>query len=276
MRKPSPVLASLSVLLTLFAIPAIAGAAPLAVTNSGFEDITGETPVNEFTFGALPGWGLYDPDNVTSDGDGPDYYIGTLTPTAPTFFIAGAPEGSRVGIAFNRASTGNGGEYGMQQTLAATLQANTTYTLNVQIGNIASGTATSNEFFNLDGFPGYRIDLMAGTTVLASDNNTLGGSIAEGTFGLSSFNFTPDGSHALLLNQNLGIRLVNLNVVDAGFPAADLEVDFDDVSLDAQAVPEPSVGTSLALAGFALWLVSARRFRAPRLIPVRVVFPRRT
>lgn len=35
----------------------------------------------------------------------------------------------------------------------------------------------------------------------------------------------------------MGIRLVNLNVVDPAFPNSDLEVDFDDVRLDATPAP---------------------------------------
>ena len=85
-------------------------AAPLLVVNPGFEDVSGETPINEFTFGPLSGWDLYDPLSVTTGGEGPTYFIGTLTPFEPdpigsagvyAFFPAGAPEGLRVGIAFS-------------------------------------------------------------------------------------------------------------------------------------------------------------------------------
>jgi len=201
--------------------------------------------VNEFTFGALSGWDLYDPGNITSNGDGPAFFIGTLTPTAPVFLTTGAAEGARVGIAFNRAATGGTGEYGLEQTLSTNLQANTTYTLDVEIGNIASGTAQSNEFFNLDGFPGYRVDILAGGVVVAQDLNALAGTIPEGEFSTSTVMFTTGATHAQL-GQALQIRLVNLNVVDAAFPLADLEVDFDNVRFDATlaAVPEPSTGMS--------------------------------
>ena len=224
-------------------------AALLNVTNAGFEDITGETVVNDFTFGALNGWSLYEePGLDTSNGDGPDFYIGTLTPTGGQFFPGGAAEGSRVGIAFNfegRTNSGNGLEYGFFQSLSDTLQANTQYTVQVEIGNIASGTVLGSTFYNLAGFPGYRVDLMAGTTVLDSDNNSLAGSIAEGAWGTSTVSFTTGASHTNL-GENLGIRLVNLNVTDttdATTTAADLEVDFDNVRLDASAIPEPSTFT---------------------------------
>ena len=232
-------------------------AAPVAVINPGFEDISGETPTNEFTFGPLLGWDLYDPLSITSSGNGPTYFIGTLAPTPPDFFHAGSFEGQRVGIAFNFFGSGGEGEYGMQQTLAETLQPNTVYSLNVAIGNISSGTAQSGTFFNLDGFPGYRVDLLAGGELLATDNSSLSGMIGEGQFMDTNVSFTTGASHAQL-GQNLQIRLVNLNQIDAGFPNADLEVDFDNVRLNATAVPEPATSFLLASIGLA-WLGLRRK-----------------
>ncbi len=244
------------VLLFLTLVASTSNAAPVTVVNSGFEDISGESPSNEFTFGPLNGWGLYDPLSITGGGAGGTYFIGTLTPTAPIFFTSGSPEGQRVGIAFNFFGSGGQGEYGMQQTLAATLQANTAYTLSVEIGNIASGIAQSGGFFDLDGFPGYRVDLLAGGVTLAQDLNSLSGVINEGEFLTSQISFT-SGATPTQLGQNLQIRLVNLNEVDAAFPAADLEVDFDNVRLTATAVPEPT--TTLAAGVCLITLLVKRR-----------------
>lgn len=235
-------------------------AASVAIVNAGFEDISGESPFNEFTFGPLNGWGLYDPGNITDGGDGPTYYIGTLTPTVvgstgdpdPQFFPGGAPEGSRVAIAYNEFGSGGGGEYGLQQTLSHTLQANSTYTLTALIGNIQSGRGVNGTDFNLDGFPGYRVDLMAGSTVL-STTQTINPGIAEGTFELAEWQYTTGASDAEL-GQALTIRLVNLNVVDGSAPTADLEVDFDNITLDVVPVPEPSVILISAVLGMACCL----------------------
>lgn len=218
-----------------------AAAAPVAVVNAGFEDISGESPTNEFTFGPLSGWDLYDPEGITSGGAGATFFIGTLTPFEPdpigspgvySFFDDGAAEGGRVGIAFNFFGSGDQGEYGMVQTLSETLEAYTIYTLEVDVGNIASGTSMGGGFFNLDGLPGYRVDLLAGGELIDQDNNLLFGSIADGQFGMSSFSFSTGAAHAQL-GQALGIRLVNLNEVDPSAPNADLEVDFDNVRFSA-------------------------------------------
>jgi hypothetical protein len=265
------------VAVALASIPSVGLAAPLSVVNPGFEDISGESPVNEFTFGPLNGWGLYDPGTITSGGAGPTYFIGTLTPFEPDpggnpgvyeFFPAGAPEGQRVGIAFSFFGSGGQGEWGMVQTLADTLQPKTRYTLRVRIGNIASGTSVGGGVFPLDGFPGYRVVLLAGGEMLAQDLNSLAGSIPDGEWAESTVEFVT-GVHHDQFDENLEIRLINLNVVDPAYPNSDLEVDFDDVRLDAAPVPEavPAVsvfGGVLLIAGLAAF--GASRLRTARWI----------
>jgi len=227
-------------------------ATTVLVTNPGFEDISGETVVGgDFTFGPLNGWDLYDPDNITGGGTGNTYYIGTLEPPS-TNFPAGAPEGDRVGLAFNRVGSDGEGEYGMQQTLSATLAANTLYTLMIEIGNI-DGTD------NFAGFPGYRIDFQVDNITVASDNNTLAGSIPDGEFRTSTLTYT--SAPTVTAGQSLGIRLVNLNVIDttnASTTASDLEVNFDNIRLDATVIPEPG-SASLIVVSLALLCHRRRR-----------------
>lgn len=224
-------------------------AVPLNVVNPGFEDITGETVVNEFTFGPLNGWDLYDPNGITAGGMGGTYYIGTLTPFEPdpinnpgvyANFPGGAAEGQRVGIAFNFEGSDGQGEYGFEQVLTETLQPSTQYTLQVEIGNITSATSMGGQFFPLEGFPGYRVDLFTEDETglqrnLDSDDNSLAGLIEDGEFGTSTVTFTTGVSHPQF-GEQLGIRLVNLNQLDPDFPQSDIEVDFDDVRLDAATV----------------------------------------
>ena len=217
-----------------------AHAAIVPVANPGFEDTTGQVVFNEFTFGTPTGWSLYDPNAIIPD---PGVFTGTLFPNGVDFFDSPAPEGSRVSILFANNQLG-AGEYGYTQNLAAVVQSNFRYDLSVEVGNIASGTAQSGEFFNLDEFPGYRVELLAGGQVIAQDNNSLAGSIPEGEFRSATVSVTIGASHPLL-GQALGIRLVNLNEIPDGFDAGtspDLEVDFDDVQLDAAIVPETEMG----------------------------------
>ena len=249
---------------TLFATASLspASAAPLAVVNHGFEDITGQTVFNEFTFGTPAGWVQYDPNGLIDDvaGFSGGFFPGTLQPNGVDFFSQTAPEGDRVAILFNEQATGGAGEYGFEQTLSATLQANTNYTLTVEVGDIDSGVATNGAFFDLEGFPGYRIDLLAGGAVIASDNNSLAGSLIEGIFSTATVSIDIGAAHAAL-GQNLGIRLVNLNNPQG---PSDLEVDFDDVQLTATEISEPGV-VALAMLGIlaiGLGRVAARRRQA--------------
>lgn len=239
----------------------------LTVVNAGFEDITGETQVNEFTFGPLNGWQLYDPGSITNGGAGNTYFIGTMTPflidpeNQPgvySYFPGGASEGSRVGIAFNFEGSGGQGDYGMRQVLSSTLQEGLTYTLRVDIGNIGSGFSQANDYYELSGFPGYRVELWAGEFFLARDDNSL--SIIDGQFGTSTVNFTPlNGQDGI--GDNLEIRLISLNLVDPLHTDSDLEVDFDNVRLDAEAVPEPGTVGLLILAAGAM-AVGLRKARS--------------
>jgi hypothetical protein len=68
------------------------------------------------------------------------------------------------------------------------------------------------------------------------DDNSLADSIPEGEFATSTVSILIGASHPRL-GDPLGVRVVNLNVTPAdaepGMPP-DLEVDFDDVRLDAQ------------------------------------------
>ncbi len=229
----------------------------LNVVNPSFEDTSGQTVFNEFTFGTPNGWAIHDPNSITGSAG---VFVGTLEPNGVDFFDTTAPEGVKVGILFNSTREGDG-EYGFEQTLIETLQANTHYTLSVEVGNIGSGFAQNGDFFDLSEFPGYRVELLAGGVVIAQDLNSL--TIPERQWGTSIVEFTTGNSHAQL-GQSLGIRLVNLNQIPAGFIQAtspDLEVDFDDVVLNATAIPEPA---GVVIVVF-YWLLVFRLRRSPRL-----------
>jgi len=241
---PSLSVCSIITALALLVIPLIPSkVAALSVVNQSFEDTTGlGAPFNEFHFGLNPGWDYYDPNNIVSGGNGANgIFTGTLDVAAGSPWFDGntSPDGDRVAILFgygNAASAG-AGEYGLEQTLADSLQANTEYQLQVEVGNIASGFSDNGSYFPLDGFPGYRVELLAGGVVIAQEDSM---AIDEGEFATSVVTFVSGNTHAQL-GQSLGIRLINLNNVTA---PNDVEVDFDDVRLNASPVPIPA----------ALWL----------------------
>jgi hapalindole H/12-epi-hapalindole U/12-epi-fischerindole U synthase len=219
-------------------------AVPVAIVNHGFEEpylggnlpleYAGNVPATAFPVGDPPsGW-------VSYGAVGAPAYVGVLNPglmteePLATYFPNGAPEGNNVALLFFDGHQG-GAEFGIEQTLSATLEARTRYTLTVEVGNIASGVSVvepyaSFGFFDLRGFPGYRIDLLAGELVIGSDNNTL--LPEEGEFLTSTFDVVVGNDHPQL-NEALTIRLVSLNVQDVDDTIIDLEVDFDNVRLDA-------------------------------------------
>jgi hypothetical protein len=221
-----------------------ASAAPVAITNPGFEDLYlgsnlppqygGDVPTGSFPTGPAPaGWTSY-----YASGSAPELFIGVLNPgtTAdhapnPPCFPDGAPEGDNVVLLYADGDDG-GGEYGVVQQLSATLQANTAYTLSVEVGDIASCAGLVppyQSFFNLDGFPGHRVQLLAGGVVVAEHNAAL--ALGEGEWGRVEATLVT-GSNPAELGQPLAIRLVNRNQPDEP-GVSGLEVDFDDVRLDA-------------------------------------------
>ncbi|MFO0815693.1 MAG: hypothetical protein U0796_20945 [Gemmatales bacterium] len=235
-------------------------AQPISIINPGFEE-------NIITPGAFVvldpvGWNRYDPGGIINQTVNA---VGVIRPLPGVeYFPGGTPEGVNAALVFLGGN--QTAEAGLQQTLTSSLVGNTRYTLSVQIGNIASGTSLPGSsggpgvFYNLNGFPGYRIDLLAGGTVIASDNNSIGNTIPEGEFRLSTLVYDVPFDHPLL-GHSLGIRLVNLNF--PGTPAVpNIEVDFDDVRLNAVAIPEPGswallVGTAL-IAGPVYWWRKSR------------------
>lgn len=199
-----------------------ANAASLTISNPGFE-----TPVigdNEYTIQDVPGWQAYDPNNFLSTftpGEVVNYAV--LNPA--TYSYAGeAAEGNNVGALYLTLPPGSG-VIGLTQILSSVLMANTTYNLQVQVGNTAP-----DEYVG-PGFPGYAVQLLAGGNIIAQDYNTL--NPAEGFFATSMVNYTASANDPNL-GKPLEIRLLNL----AQNPGT--ELGFDDVRLEATQVPEPT------------------------------------
>ena len=189
------------------------------IINPGFEEPTLED--GEFTLTSedteIPGWTLYNPDSLDVDLDVAD--AGAWNPSEEQY-PDGIPGGENVGYTFVDSSLVGTGEIGLQQRTEESLTADTEYTLTVDVANATGG----DEFGDYSGFPGYRVELLAGEEVIAVDDNSL--SIEEGSFGTATVSYTATEDDSFL-DRNLGIRLVNLNA------APGLEVDFDNVSLSA-------------------------------------------
>ena len=246
------------------ALTASAGvqAQAIAITNPSFE--ANFAPAGGFPVLVPNGWNLYDPGGIVNQANNA---VGVLNPTGTSFFTAPVPDGNNVALVYLEQRRGTvlpGDPVGLSQILGATLQINTAYTLTVGIGNIASGSGLGAfagfGFADLSGFPGYRIELLAGGQVIAADNNSLGGGIAEGQFETATVQTSIGASNALA-GQALGIRIINLNATGNLVERA-REVDFDNVRLIAAAVPEPHT-YALFAAGFGLILM-IRRARASR------------
>jgi hypothetical protein len=149
---------------------------------------------------------------------------GVLNPASTTLYGTPPPGGAQVGVVFlwntpGAAFSFAGVEAGLEQTLSAVLTPGRRYDLSVAIGDIAPYPPHG---FPFAGFPGYRIELLAGGVVLAADETSA--SPPEGGFATASLRFDLSGPHPQA-GAALGIRLVNR---DAG---PGLEVNFDQVSL---------------------------------------------
>jgi hypothetical protein len=236
-------------------LPAVsAGAVELTITNPSFE--TDFAPNGSFPVGAaLPtGWAHYDPNGIINNNENS---IGIVNPNEDFFVDGAVPDGNNAALVFLSVAGTHGIAAGLSQTLVSTLQPNTHYTLTAWVGNIGSGTGdeayAGYGFFNLEGFPGYQIQLWAGATMLAQDDNTL--APGERMWALSTVEYTSDPSVAP--NQFLQIRLINLNAAGTEL-APNIEVDFDDVHLTAiAAIPEPA--TTGLIAGCVLALAILQR-----------------
>lgn len=223
-------------LLGLVAVTATAQ--PIPIVNAGFE--TDAVTPGAFLVFTPAGWSHYDPAFIINNAVNA---VGVIRlDVAQPYFPGGAPEGVQAALVFLGGA--QNAPAGLQQTLTSNLVANSRYRCSVQIGNIASGTSLPGStggpgiYYNLEGFPGYRIDLLAGGQIIASDSNSIAATIPEGEFRRTRFYFDATNGHPQL-GQPLGIRLVNLK--QPGTPSVpNIEVDFDDVILTRGAIPGPA------------------------------------
>lgn len=219
------------VFILIAAMAGWASAEPVPIVNAGFEADFAQD--GSFPVGPVTGWPAYDPLNLLSVGGN---YTGVINPSGTDCFNQeDAPEGRNAAILYLAGSIG-AGPVGYRQELAAVLEPNTVYTLSAEVGNIAScaGLPPFDDFYPLGGFPGYAVQLLADGVVLAQDDNGLFGQIPEGEFRTSTIVLEVGAEHPQI-GGVLEIRLMNLNELDTPEDPG-IEVDFDDVRLDASAL----------------------------------------
>ena len=237
----------------------------IALENPGFE--ADGAPIGGFPVLVPQGWSLYDPAGIVDQNNNA---VGVLRPEGTTFFAEPVPEGNNIALIYLEQRAGTivaGDPVGLVGSFAGVAQADTRYTLTVQVGNIASGTGLGGYagfgFSDLSGFPGYRVELLAGGQVVAVDDNSLGLAIGEGQFMATSVAWTV-GAGDPLVGSAMEVRLVNLNAF-GNLDERAREVDFDQVQLVATAVPEPST-VALWMGGLAACLVLRGRRRLRPLV----------
>ncbi|MCK4294657.1 MAG: PEP-CTERM sorting domain-containing protein [Planctomycetes bacterium] len=213
----------------LFALSASAGAAGITIVNPGFED-----PVlaeDDYTWGDVPGWTLVGGEATGIEGSG--VWNVTLADFDPVI----APEGENV---LFTEYLPEGIAKGAAQVLTETFAADTDYTLTAEVGN-------SNYYY----FSGYSVQLLAGGTVIAEDNDTVWPGYKK--WATSTVQYTYDPADAALVGQPLEIRLLGLGLDKDSPPAGEVVgVEFDAVSL----IPEPA---TLALLGLGALMLRRKR-----------------
>ena len=185
--------------------------AMIPVPNAGFED-----PVlaeDDWSWLDVSGW-------TWVGGEGP----GIWHVTSADFDPVVAPEGQNV--LYTENAVGDAG--GVAQVLTETFAANTDYTLTAEVGN-------SYYYY----FAGYSVQLLAGGTVIAEDNDTLWPDYMK--WATSTVQYTYDSADSVLVGQPLEIRLLNLGLDKDNPTDNTVGVEFDNVTLSYEAGAEPGV-----------------------------------
>jgi hypothetical protein len=194
---------------------AVLSATPVVVTNFGFEaDVLADNAFTTNTFAS--GW-------TCSGGS-----CGAFNPTTASFTPDNPLAAPAQGVNF---AYSNGGV--ISQSVGINVASQGIYTLTVAVGNRLDNA-----------FPGYLVELVAGSTVVATDNT--GVTPLKGQFLNSIISYTAPVSGPTI-GQALSIRLSSVGIQTA----------FDNVRLDA-AVPEPGTW-SMLLIGFGAMAAGIRR-----------------
>ncbi|MCH7228110.1 hypothetical protein [Haloferula sp. A504] len=194
-----------------------------ALVNAGFED-----PVlNDGDFGGLDApWVEV---NVPFDGT-----IEAWNPTISEYpatvdYPNGVPDPENVCSIYHFPPTPPGAPFGIRQTLDRTYALGTDYTLTVQVGRVAS---TSADPFD---WPGFRVELWAGATLLASDEDPTTTAPTPGTFITSTVSYDHNTGPVATVGDALEVRLLSRGQDVAGDSGNGWSVEFDQVEFTENA-----------------------------------------
>jgi len=201
-----------------------ARATPVPIINAGFEEPYYANP-GGWSEGAPTGW--------TQIGEGYGN-VGVWRVTSDDFRPVVAPEGQNV--AYTETPYLGQSWVGLEQTLNWEFAAGRNYTLTVDVGN-------SWEYY----FSDYRVQLLAGDTVIAQDNSTLHPDWRKWATSTVEFTYDPLNFDDSLVGELLGIRLINKGRNPEGGNDYWVGVEFDNVRLENDTVATPEPATMLLL-----------------------------
>ncbi|MGH8528308.1 MAG: sialate O-acetylesterase [Nevskiales bacterium] len=203
----------------------------IPITNPSFETPALADGVLAEGPGLIGGWNFSGTANT---------FVGIFNPPAGSYPTAGG-NGTPTGAAGANAAFlfNNGGpteSVSATQTLTTTLTANTDYALTVGIGRFLP-----NQPFAFSLYGGYRIELLAGSTVIASDSDTA--QPAEGAFSDATVAVAAGQISPALIGQPLAVRLAISST------EAQRSTHFDNIRLACDDVTDtapPSTPTGLS------------------------------
>lgn len=214
---------------------------PIAVANASFEEPVLVDQDLAPGPGNLGGWSFAASANT---------FLGIFNPPAgsyPTAGGSGTPSGADGINAAYLFNNGGPAEFvEASQVLAETLAAGSLYELRVAIGRFLPGQP-----YDTSSYGGYRIELLAGTTVIASDSDTV--DPAEGEFLDAVARVASDSLDPALLGQPLAIRLT---ISSSDAPRS---THFDDVRLTRAALPAVPTLSAPFVGALALAMLAAAR-----------------